>query len=214
MKADFQRRYLKEIGVVTPIEPVLEDRESSPSLSLEELARRAKECKACALAEGRNNVVFGCGNPNADLVFIGEAPGKEEDLQGLPFVGRAGKLLDQMLAAIHLDRKQVYIMNVVKCRPPNNRDPKPEEVEACRRWFEPQIRTIAPKLICVLGRIAAHYTLGTQAPLSSLRGKWHSFEGIPVWVTYHPAYLLRNPEQKRRAWEDFRTLMRRYKELR
>lgn len=187
---------------------------SSPSTpDLEQLSRQASNCTACDLAEGRTQVVFGVGNPQADIVFIGEAPGREEDLKGEPFVGRAGKLLDRMLDAVGLDRSMVYIMNVVKCRPPKNRDPRPDEVLACSQWFDAQWTAISPKIVCLLGRIAAQNVLSTEAPLASLRGRWHEYRGVPVWVTYHPAYLLRSPGQKRRVWEDLRVLMRRYRAL-
>lgn len=206
-EAAFQTFYLRSIGVATP--PSY-GQPSGQGPDLSQLARQAAGCTACSLADGRTQVVFGVGDAHADLVFIGEAPGREEDLKGEPFVGRAGKLLDRMLNAIGLDRSQVYIMNVVKCRPPANRDPRPEEVQACRRWFDPQLKAISPKLICLLGRVAAQEVLQTDAALAALRGRWHEYLGVPVWVTYHPAYLLRSPEQKRRAWEDMRSLMRRY----
>jgi DNA polymerase len=177
--------------------------------SLEEMAMQASSCTACPLAEQRNRVVFGVGNPKADIVFIGEAPGRDEDLKGEPFVGRAGQLLDRMLASLGMDRSQVYIMNTVKCRPPNNRDPKPEEVEACGKWFDAQLKALSPKLICLLGRVAARTVLETDAPLSAMRGKWHDYHGIPVRVIYHPAYLLRSPQQKRHAWNDLCALQQR-----
>lgn len=185
----------------------------APTATLDELARQAATCTACSLAEGRTQVVFGVGNPEAKLVFIGEAPGREEDLKGEPFVGRAGQLLDRMLASIDLDRSQVYIMNTVKCRPPNNRDPRPEEVHACSRWFDAQLRLLNPKMICLLGRVAAQTVLASDSPLSALRGRWHDYRGIPVRVVYHPAYLLRSPQQKRAAWQDFLILKERYRSL-
>lgn len=180
---------------------------------LNEIAIQASSCTACQLSEQRNSVVFGVGNPEADIVFIGEAPGRDEDLKGEPFVGRAGQLLDRMLASLGLDRSQVYIMNTVKCRPPNNRDPKPEEVEACGKWFDAQLKALSPKLICLLGRVAAQTVLETDAPLSAMRGKWHDYHGIPVQVMYHPAYLLRSPRQKHHAWNDLTTLQQRYHSL-
>ncbi|MDQ7011550.1 MAG: uracil-DNA glycosylase [Mariprofundaceae bacterium] len=211
--------YLKQIGVVTPL-PETSDHRSvtksssvSPGTDLDDLAREAASCTACALAEGRTQVVFGVGNPHAGLVFIGEAPGRDEDIRGEPFVGRAGKLLDKMLAALELTRDDVYIMNVVKCRPPGNRDPKPEEVSACRRWFDAQLQAISPKLICLLGRVAAQNVLETDAPLAAMRGRWHAHHGVPVRVTYHPAYLLRSPQQKQRSWNDLRELARKYRAL-
>jgi len=174
---------------------------------------QAAGCTACALSQERTQVVFGTGNPHADILFIGEAPGRDEDIRGEPFVGRAGKLLDKMLAALELDRQSVYIMNVVKCRPPGNRDPNPEEVKACSQWFDPQWDAVAPKIVCLLGRIAAQRVLQTNESLSALRGKWHEHRGIPVWVTYHPAYLLRSSSQKSRGWEDLRLLYRRYQSM-
>ncbi len=180
---------------------------------LDQLSQQSASCTACALAEGRTQVVFGVGDPTAKIVFIGEAPGREEDLRGEPFVGRAGKLLDRILVALGLDRSGIYIMNVVKCRPPENRDPKPDEVQACSRWFDAQLKAIAPRVICLLGKVAAQHVLETNTSLASLRGAWHDYKGVPVWITYHPAYLLRSPGQKRRVWEDLSILMRRYREL-
>jgi DNA polymerase len=221
----FLTTYLREIGVYTPISLVCSGQdptsvaEVSPETnppefkSLNGLSAMASECRLCALAETRTKVVFGVGNPHADLVFIGEAPGRDEDMKGEPFVGRAGQLLDRMLTGIGLGREQVYIMNTIKCRPPNNRDPRPEEVQACNLWFEQQLDMLAPKLICLLGRVAAQTVLQTDATLGSLRGRWHDYNGIPVWVTYHPAYLLRSPQQKQRSWQDLLTLSGRLKQL-
>lgn len=211
--------YLKQIGVVTPLPEISDNRSVKASssvssgTSLDGLAREAASCTACELAEGRTQVVFGVGNPHADLVFIGEAPGRDEDFRGEPFVGRAGKLLDKMLAALELTRGDVYIMNVVKCRPPGNRDPRPEEVRACQRWFDSQLQAISPKLICLLGRVAAQNVLETDAPLAAMRGRWHAHHGIPARVTYHPAYLLRSPQQKQRSWNDLCELARKYRAL-
>jgi len=186
---------------------------AKPAADLEALKAEVLSCTACALSETRTQVVFGVGNPHADIVFIGEAPGRDEDRLGEPFVGRAGKLLDRMLLALGLDRSQVYIMNVIKCRPPGNRDPKPDEIAACARWFDAQWQAIEPKIICLLGRVAAQRVLETEAPLASLRGRWHEYRGVPVWVTYHPAYLLRSPGQKARAWDDLLQLRRCYRTL-
>ncbi len=207
--------YLRRIGVhpaLAPAAGAVVSQKPSP-LPLDELERRAATCTACELSRSRTQVVFGVGNPHADIVFIGEAPGREEDLKGEPFVGRAGRLLDRMLAAIGLSRREVYIMNVVKCRPPGNRDPRPQEVEACARWFDAQWEALAPKAACVLGRVAAQRLLRTDAPLASLRGRWHEFRGVPVYVTYHPAYLLRSPAQKARAWQDLRRFRERCRTL-
>jgi len=184
-----------------------------PVRTLSALAEDASTCRLCKLADTRHSVVFGVGNPNADLVLIGEAPGRDEDLQGEPFVGRAGQLLDRMLHAIGLDREQVYILNTIKCRPPNNRDPKPDELEACNLWFEQQLEALQPKMICLLGRVAAQSVLETDAPLGSLRGRWHDYRGIPTWVTYHPAYLLRSPKQKSKSWQDLLEIVRSYRKI-
>ncbi|RMG92989.1 MAG: uracil-DNA glycosylase [Zetaproteobacteria bacterium] len=173
------------------------------------LAEQARACQACKLARTRTQVVFGVGSATADLVFIGEAPGRDEDLQGEPFVGRAGRLLDRMLAAIGLRRDQVYIMNTIKCRPPNNRDPEADELAACHVWFDRQLSILAPKVICLLGRVAAQKVLETEQPLRALRGRWHELNGIPVLVSYHPAYLLRSPQQKRHSWQDLLALKNR-----
>jgi len=218
----FLTTYLREIGVHTPVSigssgqapsvsgevlpEVTSDINPPESMSLNALSAKASDCRLCALAETRTRVVFGVGNPHADLVFIGEAPGRDEDIKGEPFVGRAGQLLDRMLAGIGLDREQVYIMNTIKCRPPNNRDPRAEEVEACKLWFEQQLDMLQPKVICLLGRVAAQTVLQTDATLGSLRGHWHDYNGIPVWVTYHPAYLLRTPKQKQHSWQDLLAL--------
>jgi len=185
--------------VTTEIKP------SEPE-TLNELFVKVSGCRLCGLAESRNNVVFGVGNPHADVVFIGEAPGQDEDEKGEPFIGHAGQLLDRMLAGIGLDREQVYIMNTIKCHPLNNRDPRAEEVEACNLWFEQHLDMLQPKVICLLGRVAAQTVLQTDATLGSLRGHWHDYNGIPAWVTYHPAYLLRSPKQKQHSWQDLLTL--------
>ena len=170
--------------------------------TLAALAEVASGCTRCALAAGRKTVVFGTGNPDADLMFVGEGPGAEEDRQGLPFVGPAGELLDKIVGAIGLSRGEVYIANVVKCRPPGNRDPLPAEVTACRGFLERQIDLVRPKVIVCLGRVAAQTLLAADMPLSRLRGRWHSVRGVPTRVTYHPAALLRNPSWKRPTWED------------
>jgi len=159
-------------------------------------------CTRCSLHQTRTQTVFGVGDPNADWMFIGEAPGAEEDRRGEPFVGRSGKLLDQMLAAIGQSRQSVFIANIIKCRPPNNRDPKPEEASACRAYLERQIETVNPRIIIAVGKIAAQNLLGTDSPVGRMRGKRHSFGNVPLVVTYHPAYLLRSPSQKRKSWDD------------
>lgn len=161
-------------------------------------------CTRCPLHKGRTQTVFGVGNRTADWMVIGEAPGAEEDRRGEPFVGKAGRLLDEMLRAVGLDRDSVFIANILKCRPPNNRDPAAEEASACRGYLDRQIELLRPRLILAVGRIAAQQLLGTDAPLGRLRGQVHEMKGseIPVIVTYHPAYLLRSPTQKRKAWQD------------
>ena len=169
------------------------------------LRERVASCRACALCEGRTQTVFGTGATNADWLIIGEAPGAEEDRQGEPFVGRAGMLLNAMLKAIGRERQSVYIANILKCRPPRNRDPKIEEALCCRPYLDRQIALLEPSLIIAVGRIAAHRLLDTDAPLGRLRGRVHHYgktSPIPLVVTYHPAYLLRTPGQKRKAWED------------
>jgi uracil-DNA glycosylase len=174
------------------------------TLDWEALEARVSHCTRCPLHAGRTRTVFGVGNRNADWLIIGEAPGAEEDRRGEPFVGRAGKLLDAMLAALGFERSQVYIANVVKCRPPENRDPRPEEATACAPYLDRQIELLAPKVILAVGRVAAQRLLVTDAPVGRLRGRVHHYgpAGIPLVVTWHPAYLLRRPEAKREAWRD------------
>lgn len=168
------------------------------------LQQRVSSCQACGLAQSRTQTVFGVGNQNADLLVIGEAPGADEDAQGEPFVGRAGQLLNAMLQAIGLKRETVYIANILKCRPPNNRDPAPEEVAACEGYLRRQIELLQPKVILCVGRIAAHNLLKTEEALGRLRGQQLSYgeQRIPVVVTYHPSYLLRTPQDKAKAWQD------------
>lgn len=170
------------------------------------LASRVRDCRRCALHEGRTQTVFGSGSHTAEWMVIGEAPGEEEDRQGEPFVGASGQLLTAMLAAIGLQRDSVFIANVLKCRPPGNRDPKPAEVAECLPHLEQQVAMVQPRLILAFGRVAAQNLLGTEATLGSLRGVVHRFGPLntPVVVTYHPAYLLRSPGEKRKAWEDLK----------
>jgi DNA polymerase len=176
-------------------------------VGLAELEKTVSGCTRCALHSTRTQTVFGVGNPRARLMFIGEAPGADEDAQGEPFVGRAGQLLNKIIAAMGMKREEVYIGNILKCRPPQNRDPLPSEVECCEEYLRAQIALIQPKYICALGRIAAHWLLKTEAPLGALRAGTHTYEGIPVIVTYHPAALLRNPAFKAPCWEDMKKLM-------
>lgn len=165
------------------------------------------ECRRCSLGEGRTNLVFGVGNPNARLVFVGEAPGRDEDLKGEPFVGEAGQLLTKIIQAMGFERNEVYICNVLKCRPPNNRDPQPAEVEACGSFMLRQVRAIGPQVIVALGRFAAQTLLATKTPISKLRGQFHDYHGIPLMPTYHPAALMRDASLKRDVWEDMKQVM-------
>ena len=174
----------------------------------EALQREVSVCTRCSLHETRTQTVFGIGNPDADWLFIGEAPGEQEDLRGEPFVGRAGQLLDEMIRALGLERENVFIANVLKCRPPKNRDPSPEEALACEPFLIQQVRKVGPKIIVAVGRIAAQNLLKTQVPIGKLRGEVHRYEGTPVVVTDHPAYLLRSQTEKRRAWEDLKLARR------
>ncbi len=167
-----------------------------------EFYNEVKDCQKCSLGRTRKNFVFGTGSPDAGLMLIGEAPGRDEDEQGEPFVGRAGQLLNKILQAIHFQRKEVYIANILKCRPPNNRDPLPEEVEQCEPYLHRQIEIIQPKLILALGRVAAQTLLKTRTSLANLRGRLHNYRGIPMIVTFHPAALLRNPQWKYPTWDD------------
>lgn len=209
--SEHQRRaYLEAMGIDLWIprgqgdaEPEVEQAEVlTDDLDWDALRHRVAGCTRCELHTGRTQTVFGVGNPDANWMIIGEAPGAEEDRRGEPFVGRAGKLLDEMLRAIGQGRGSVFIANILKCRPPNNRDPKVEEAAACRGYLERQIQLVEPKIILAVGRIAAQNLLGTDAPVGRLRGKRHSLGDVPLVVTYHPAYLLRSPSQKRKVWDD------------
>ena len=187
-----------------------EDMPRDKSNKLDEYLNSIKDCLECPLGKTRKNIVLGMGNPNADIVFVGEAPGKQEDLQGLPFVGRSGKLLDKMLFSINLSRDDVYILNVLKCRPPDNRDPSKMEIEKCEPYLKRQLKIIKPKLIVALGRISAMTILRTKESLTNMRNQIFDYEGIDFLVTYHPAALLRNPNFKKYAWEDFKLIRDKY----
>ena len=215
MHADYQRRaYLQAMGIdvwlpresVDP-EPVA-DAQSAAAMGWGELRDCVAACTRCDLSRTRTNTVFGVGDPNADWLIVGEAPGAEEDRRGEPFVGRAGKLLDEMLRAIGQSRDSVFIANILKCRPPNNRDPKPSESAECRPYLERQIALVQPKIILAVGRIAAQNLLGSDEPVGRMRGLHHDLHGIPLVVTYHPAYLLRSPSQKSKSWSDLRLATR------
>ena len=174
--------------------------------TLDSIRAEIGDCQRCKLAPKRTNIVFGSGNSSAELVFVGEAPGYDEDQQGLPFVGRAGQLLTKIIESINLKREDVYICNVLKCRPPDNRNPEPDEVAACNPFLRKQLATIQPKIVCCLGTFAAQTVLQIAAPISKLRGKFFDMDGIRVIATFHPAYLLRSPEKKREVWEDMKQI--------
>ena len=176
--------------------------------TLEAIRADLGDCHRCRLSERRTNIVFGSENPDAKLVFVGEGPGYEENKQGKPFVGAAGQLLTKIIEAIKFRRDQVYICNIIKCRPPGNRNPLPDEIEACSPFLKRQIAAIKPDFICALGGFAAQTLLETKEPISKLRGIFHDYMGISVLPTYHPAYLLRNPEKKRSVWDDMKKLMK------
>jgi uracil-DNA glycosylase family 4 len=176
--------------------------------ALRQIREDIGDCTRCALHKGRNKIVFADGDPKARLMFVGEGPGADEDAQGLPFVGRAGQLLNNMIAAMGLKREEVYIGNVVKCRPPQNRTPEPDEANTCSPFLFRQIEVVRPEVLVALGATAATYLLGQRQPLAGLRGRVHSFRGTKLIVTYHPAFLLRDPRQKKEAWADLQIAMR------
>jgi len=177
--------------------------------TLEELRAEIGDCRRCKLCQGRTQVVFGVGDPRAELVFVGEAPGRDEDLKGEPFVGRAGQLLTEIITkGMKLRRGDVYIANVVKCRPPENRNPEPDEIASCEPFLIKQLELIRPRIIVALGTFAAQTLLKTKTPISRLRGVWHTYQGIKVMPTLHPAYLLRNPHDKRLVWQDIQAVLR------
>jgi len=205
-----QEQGLLGLDISIPADP----QSSKKSPDLEEIRQWIGDCHRCKLWRERENIVFGSGNGKADLVFVGEGPGAEEDEAGEPFVGRAGQLLTKIIEAIDLSRDQVYICNIIKCRPPQNRNPQPDEIEACEPFLLAQLNALSPKLICALGTFAARTLLKTKAPISALRGRLHAFQGIPLLATFHPAYLLRNPLEKRKVWEDMKMLKQEYDRLR
>ena len=189
-----------EIGATVPAE--------ERAAALQVIREDIGDCKRCALHKGRHTIVFGVGNPAARLMFVGEGPGADEDAQGLPFVGRAGQLLNNMIAAMGLKREDCYIANVVKCRPPGNRTPEPEEANTCSPFLFRQIEVVKPQVLVALGATAATYLLGARQPLAALRGRVHAFRGTSLIVTYHPAFLLRDPRQKKEAWADLQIAMK------
>ena len=214
MQLDEQQRraYLDAIGIdlwlprdaeaSLPAEEATAGADDTAALDWPALRERVADCRLCELCETRTQTVFGVGNEGASWMIVGEAPGAEEDRRGEPFVGRAGKLLDEMLRAIGQSRESVFIANILKCRPPQNRDPRPAEAAACRPYLERQVALVAPDIIVAVGRIAAQNLLGSDEPVGRLRGRRHEFGDTPLVVTYHPAYLLRSPAQKRKVWDD------------
>jgi uracil-DNA glycosylase len=216
-----EREPLPRAKVAAPI-PVVTEKEElceistkpesafvDPARGLRAIREDIGDCTRCRLAkQGRKQIVFGVGNPRADLMFIGEAPGADEDQQGEPFVGRAGQLLNNMIKAMGLRREDVYIANIIKCRPPGNRTPERDECETCSPFLMRQIATIKPKVLVALGAVAAKTLLAINAPMSELRGKWYDFRGTKLAVTYHPAFLLRDPRQKKEAWKDLQMVMK------
>lgn len=235
MDKELQQKYLNEIGIVVWQErnfgnlgnldrPQISPKDSinrkellnkNNNQDLLDLQEQVKTCKECALHQSRTQTVFGVGNTQSDWFIIGEAPGSEEDVKGEPFVGRAGQLLNSMLLAMGLPRNEIFIANILKCRPPNNRDPKTDEVDACRKYLKRQLELIKPKIILALGRIAAQNLLKSDIPIGKMRGNSYLYpnSNLPVVVTYHPAYLLRSPREKRKVWGDLKFAMQKYKEL-
>lgn len=203
----------EEPGKATPLEMPPADDAEAVLQAWRQLEQEVAGCRLCPLAETRTQTVFGTGNRNADWMLVGEAPGHSEDQQGKPFVGKAGLLLTEMLRALDLGREEVFIANILKCRPPDNRDPRAEEVAACQPYLQRQIALIRPKIILAVGRVAAQQLLKTDATLGKLRGKVHYLDEIPVVVVYHPAYLLRSPMEKRKAWSDLQMAERIYRDL-
>jgi len=204
----FQRR-LGWLGEPRPQETPTSPPSAQPAKrpTLTEIREEMGDCQRCKLGRGRTNLVFGEGSPQARLMFIGEAPGADEDLQGRPFVGEAGQLLNRMLNNLGLRREEVYIANVVKSRPPSNRDPEPDEAAACLPFLIKQIEAIGPQVIVTLGKIATHHLLKTDVPITKLRGSWQKFRGIRVMPTFHPSYLLRFPKERHKTWEDMQQVM-------
>jgi DNA polymerase len=201
--------YQKNLGLVGFVPPAAAPAQKG-GITLEQVREELGDCQRCKLWSTRTRLVFGDGDPQARLVFVGEGPGRDEDLQGLPFVGRAGQLLTRIIQSINLKRSQVYICNIIKCRPPGNRNPQPDEIASCEPFLVKQLEAIRPQLICALGTFAAQTLLRTKQPISRLRGRFHSYHGIKLMPTFHPAYLLRNPHDKRLVWEDMQLIQREY----
>jgi uracil-DNA glycosylase family 4 len=202
----YQRR-LGWRGLPATVPTRIQDREQPYEKSLEEIRAEMGDCRRCKLYTSRTHLVFGEGAPDARLMFVGEAPGADEDLQGLPFVGAAGKLLNNLLSKLGLRREEVYIANVIKSRPPGNRDPEADEIAACLSFLKKQIQAIRPRVIVTLGRIAAQALLNTREPLTRLRGRWQRYRDIRVMPTFHPSYLLRFPQERHKTWDDMQQVM-------
>lgn len=204
-----QLEFFRDIGIdsldVTTMPQPRKGRQS-PASVLQAIRGEIGDCRRCKLWPARTNIVYGSGNPNAELVFVGEAPGFEEDRQGLPFVGRAGQLLTKIIESIGLQREDVYICNILKCRPPENRNPEPDEVASCSPFIRKQLEAIQPKIVCCLGTFAAQTVMRTASPISRLRGQFQEIDGLRAIATFHPAYLLRWPEKKREVWEDMKLI--------
>lgn len=196
------------VGAIHELSPPYRMANRSPSEPerLEEIRNELGDCRRCKLHRTRRTIVFGEGNKKARLMLIGEGPGNDEDVQGRPFVGKAGQLLTKILQAIEIEREEVYIANIIKCRPPQNRNPEPDEIENCYPFLLKQIQAIRPRIICALGTFSAQTLLKTDVKITALRGKIYDFSGIQLFPTYHPAYLLRNPEKKREVWEDMKQI--------
>lgn len=207
----FDRIPVPEIVSLPPVKSVksLSVISQTKSESMDDLRIQLQDCTLCELSRERNRVVIGRGNPQAELVFVGEAPGREEDQQGQPFVGEAGRLLDRIIFAMGLSSDEIYICNLIKCRPPNNRDPQADEIATCEPFLQRQLAIIKPQVIVALGRFAAQTLLATAKPISKMRGQWYSYENIALMPTYHPAYLLRSPAEKKWVWEDMKQVMAR-----
>lgn len=202
-----QRASVSGTCVSEPTEPYNADKEKA----LDDLMKEIGDCKRCRLSGGRKNIVFGAGNPDAEIMFIGEGPGREEDIQAKPFVGDAGTVLTNLIKKMGFQRENVYIANVVKCRPPLNRDPEEDEIASCSPFLVKQIEIIMPRVIVALGRISAHYLTGSRIPITRLRGAFHEYRGIPVMPTFHPAYLMRNPKDKWLTWGDAQKVLEKLK---
>jgi uracil-DNA glycosylase len=187
--------------------PAVREQPNAPIATLEEIRAEMGDCRRCKLSASRTNLVFGDGAANAHLLFVGEAPGADEDQQGLPFVGAAGKLLNNLLSKLGLSREEVYIANVLKSRPPGNRDPESDEITACLPFLKKQIQAIRPQVIVTLGRIAVQALLGTKEPLTKMRGRWQTYHDIRVMPTFHPSYLLRFPQERHKTWDDMQQVM-------